>query len=98
LTAAAVKMENTKVKVIAELLNTERDYANDIEQLLNVFIMPIITQNIINKDEAVSLFANVEVILAVSKRLISSLEKSQDIVSLAFQSVVKNWENAFFEV
>lgn len=81
-------MENSRAKVINELLTTERDYINDLELLLNSFIMPVISHNIITQDEALTLFANVEIILAVSKRFLSSLEKSSETVSSAFGSVV----------
>eukprot|EP01125_Pyxidicula_operculata_P002528 TRINITY_DN1238_c1_g1_i2.p1 TRINITY_DN1238_c1_g1~~TRINITY_DN1238_c1_g1_i2.p1 ORF type:complete len:1757 (-),score=449.84 TRINITY_DN1238_c1_g1_i2:265-5535(-) len=60
----------TRGKVINELLNTEKDYVEDMKLLLKVFKTPLEESGIISKNEAWTLFGNVMDLLNVNEQML----------------------------
>ena len=62
-------------EVLTELLETERDYVENLKIILDLFLNPIKQQNILTRVEIASLFSNVEALYEqVNVKLLSKLE------------------------
>ncbi|ORX64662.1 Dbl homology domain-containing protein [Anaeromyces robustus] len=64
-------------EVIYEMIDTERDYVNDLSIIIEVYIEPLKSNNILSKKDLNTLFSNVEQIYGVNKELLSLFEKRQ---------------------
>jgi len=64
-------------EVIYEMIDTERDYVNDLSIIIELYIEPLKNNNIISKKDLNTLFSNVEQIYGVNKELLSLFEKRQ---------------------
>lgn len=68
--------------VLAEILQTERDYVNDIEIVAVVFIRPLLEKNIISREDHTLLFSNLEVLVHVNQQLLNRLTSEEDLECL----------------
>lgn len=64
-------------EVIYEMIDTERDYVNDLSIIIELYIKPLKSNNLITKKDLNTLFSNVEQIYGVNKELLSLFEKRQ---------------------
>ncbi|KAJ3107852.1 hypothetical protein HDU96_007763 [Phlyctochytrium bullatum] len=64
---------DNRSKLINELIDTERKYINDLE-VLHSFEREALHQNILSRDEAVSLFANLDMLLDFQRRFLIAME------------------------
>eukprot|EP01114_Cavostelium_apophysatum_P005323 TRINITY_DN1615_c1_g2_i1.p1 TRINITY_DN1615_c1_g2~~TRINITY_DN1615_c1_g2_i1.p1 ORF type:complete len:637 (-),score=180.86 TRINITY_DN1615_c1_g2_i1:36-1946(-) len=62
-------------KVINEVIGTERQYVDDLETILNVFLNPLKSANLIPKDSVGAIFSNVELLVGVNRVLCEDLEE-----------------------
>ena len=65
--------------VLAEILQTERDYVNDIEIVARVYIRPLLEKNIITREDHTALFSNLEVLVHVNQQLLAQLQSEEDL-------------------
>jgi len=73
-------LSKTNVKrqeVIYEMIDTERDYVNDLSIIIELYIKPIRNNNILQKRDLNTLFSNVEQLYGVNQELLSLFEKRQ---------------------
>ncbi|KAG4085729.1 hypothetical protein H8356DRAFT_1738822 [Neocallimastix lanati (nom. inval.)] len=64
-------------EVIFEMIDTERDYVNDLSIIINLYMQPMIKNNLLPKKEINILFSNVELIYGVNQELLNRFEKRQ---------------------
>jgi hypothetical protein len=63
--------EKQQQEVIYELINTEKQYVDDLHTILEVFVMPIRDRNLLNKIEMGSIFSNIEVIVPLHENYLA---------------------------
>ncbi|KAJ3217452.1 hypothetical protein HDU67_007922 [Dinochytrium kinnereticum] len=66
---------DNRSKLINEMIDTERKYINDLESLQN-FKKEAIHQNVLSKDEAHSIFANLDELLDFQRRFLIAMEST----------------------
>ncbi|KAI8837323.1 hypothetical protein BC829DRAFT_447662 [Chytridium lagenaria] len=66
---------DNRSKLINEMIDTERKYINDLESLQN-YKKEAINQNVLTKDEAYSLFANLDELLDFQRRFLIAMEST----------------------
>jgi len=64
-------------EVIYEMIDTEKDYVNDLSIIIELYIKPLRTNKIIPRTDANILFSNVEQLYGVNQELLSAFEKRQ---------------------
>lgn len=70
-------MAEQRQRVVTELVNTERDYCNDLELCVKYFLIEL--QPLQVKDlDCEGLFGNIESVLETAKKLLKSLEKAME--------------------
>lgn len=72
------RMLEKRAKVIEELLQTERDYIRDLEMCIERIMVPLQLAQIPNIDFE-GLFGNMQMVIKVSKQLLTDLEISDNI-------------------
>lgn len=70
------KGERMRLQVINELLSTEKDYVSDLQLMIDVFLSPIRTKELLAKADLEIIFSNLETIRGVNEMLKNDLEKS----------------------
>jgi RhoGEF domain len=60
---------DTRTMVITEIINTERDYAHDLDVCIRNYMLPMREAGLVNEDQLCSLFSNIEALHECSKRL-----------------------------
>ena len=74
--ADAARLNTARGNVIKELIATERDYVNDLDVIVKVFIEPLREQALMNEKEILGVFLNVELLVAVNRELLAQLESA----------------------
>ncbi|ORX85188.1 hypothetical protein BCR32DRAFT_290853 [Anaeromyces robustus] len=64
-------------EVIYEMIDTERDYVNDLSIIIELYIKPLRANNMLSKSDFQLLFSNVEQLYGVNQELLSLFEKRQ---------------------
>lgn len=72
--AKAEKNEKHRRNVIEEIITTERDYVSDLRVVSEVFIQPLRDQQIIQPDDLMQLFSNIELIASVNREVMKEFE------------------------
>jgi hypothetical protein len=67
--AAILQKQHRRKDIILELLNTERQYATDLSTLINVYVRPIQRRGLMNREEIISVFSNIEGIYTLTQAL-----------------------------
>jgi len=65
-------------EVIYEMIDTERDYVNDLSIIINLYMLPMIKNNLLPKREIKTLFSNIEQLYGVNQELLKLFEKRQE--------------------
>jgi len=77
------KRERMRVEVLNEILISEKYYVRDLEIILNLFLIPIRTNQIVKEEDIKSLFSNIELIYTVNHEVSANfqneLERVQDM-------------------
>eukprot|EP00339_Tiarina_fusa_P014402 CAMPEP_0117009036 /NCGR_PEP_ID=MMETSP0472-20121206/8327_1 /TAXON_ID=693140 ORGANISM="Tiarina fusus, Strain LIS" /NCGR_SAMPLE_ID=MMETSP0472 /ASSEMBLY_ACC=CAM_ASM_000603 /LENGTH=436 /DNA_ID=CAMNT_0004711225 /DNA_START=18 /DNA_END=1329 /DNA_ORIENTATION=+ len=60
---------------ITEIYQTEKDYIDDLETMIDVFIFPLRTMEIASEQVLYSIFSNVEVLIHCNKEMLKALEE-----------------------
>jgi hypothetical protein len=60
-------------KVINEIINTERDYVNDLEMVIRLFLNPMREEKLLNDLTIATIFSNIELILGFNRVLLEDL-------------------------
>ncbi|KAM4636492.1 dynamin-binding protein isoform 2-T2 [Discoglossus pictus] len=89
------RMLEKRLKVIEELLQTERDYLRDLETCVERIMVPLQAKPMVNVDFDV-LFGNILSVVDISKKFLLSLESS-DSVGLVFLDHRTELENVYKE-
>ncbi|CAM5107139.1 unnamed protein product [Eretmochelys imbricata] len=69
------RMMAKRVKIIAELVQTEKDYLSDLELCIREVVQPLRNKQIVRFDVA-GLFSNIETVHQISAKLLSLLEEA----------------------
>ncbi|KAM6441310.1 rho guanine nucleotide exchange factor 38 [Liasis olivaceus] len=80
------RMMARRQKIIAEILQTERDYLSDLELCIRMVVEPLRKRQIVRID-ADSLFSNIESVHEISSKLLSSLEEATSDVEPSMQII-----------
>ncbi|NWW95223.1 ARH38 factor, partial [Rhynochetos jubatus] len=80
------RMMARRVKIIAELMQTERDYISDLELCIKEVIQPLRNKQIARFDVD-GLFSNIELVHQVSAKLLSLLEEATTDVEPPMQII-----------
>lgn len=70
-------MAEQRQRVVTELINTEKDYCNDLELCVNYFLRELQYSQVKDLD-CEGLFGNIESVLKTSQKLLASLENAVD--------------------
>ncbi|ELR18659.1 RhoGEF domain containing protein [Acanthamoeba castellanii str. Neff] len=62
-------------RVINEIVNTERDYVQDLKIMLTLFRMPLDEEGILTKEELSTIFSNLSMLLHVNSELYDDISK-----------------------
>jgi hypothetical protein len=71
-------------KAIEEILTSERSYIAQLDKLINFFVNPLKTLNLIDMASHTSLFGQLELIHNINSELLDRLETDLDDVATAF--------------
>ncbi|OUM62223.1 hypothetical protein PIROE2DRAFT_62021 [Piromyces sp. E2] len=71
------KEDIKRQEIIYEMIDTEKDYVNDLSLIIELYIQPLQNNNIISKKDQNTLFSSIEQIYGVNKELLSLFEKRQ---------------------
>eukprot|EP00007_Cunea_sp_BSH-02190019_P006443 CAMPEP_0174238538 /NCGR_PEP_ID=MMETSP0417-20130205/11572_1 /TAXON_ID=242541 /ORGANISM="Mayorella sp, Strain BSH-02190019" /LENGTH=725 /DNA_ID=CAMNT_0015317381 /DNA_START=421 /DNA_END=2594 /DNA_ORIENTATION=- len=71
----AQKRERQRRHVVEELIATERDYVNDLEVVLAVFVRPLQTNSLVKPIDMQSLFSNLEVLAGFNATVLKQFEE-----------------------
>lgn len=63
-------------KIINEIVQTERDYIDDLELMITVFYKPLLGKGIITMQQQQTIFSNITVIYDISLHILEMLENS----------------------
>jgi len=78
----AIRKEAQRVKqrknIINEIRDTERDYVNDLNIIVNVFTIPLTQEGIIPQADIVGLFSNIAVLVNVNQKLHLEISANPD--------------------
>ncbi|KAG8134465.1 hypothetical protein E2320_007576 [Naja naja] len=80
------RMMARRQKIIAEILQTERDYLSDLELCIRIVVEPLKKRQIARLDVD-SLFSNIESVHEISSKLLSLLEEATSDVEPAIQII-----------
>ncbi|NXL91431.1 ARH38 factor, partial [Alectura lathami] len=83
---ATRRMMAKRVKIIAELLQTERDYISDLDLCIKEVIQPLRSKQIVRFDMD-GLFSNIESVHQISTKLLSLLEEATTDVEPPMQVI-----------
>lgn len=64
--------------VLIEIYNTEKDYIDDLETIISVFIIPLRTLEVVSEQVIYAIFSNVEVLINCNKEMVNELEVATD--------------------
>jgi len=70
------KRRDMRHKCLEEIYQTEKDYIDDVETLINVFIFPLRAMQILDEHNLKNIFSNVEVLINCNKEMLDQLEKA----------------------
>uniref|UniRef100_A0A8C0GZX1 DH domain-containing protein n=1 Tax=Chelonoidis abingdonii TaxID=106734 RepID=A0A8C0GZX1_CHEAB len=90
------RMMAKRVKIIAELVQTEKDYLNDLELCIREVVQPLRNKQIVRFDVD-GLFSNIESVHQISAKLLSLLEEATADVDPPMQVIgmfTANYGNA----
>eukprot|EP00026_Physarum_polycephalum_P000840 Phypoly_transcript_00841.p1 GENE.Phypoly_transcript_00841~~Phypoly_transcript_00841.p1 ORF type:complete len:1276 (+),score=329.63 Phypoly_transcript_00841:96-3923(+) len=82
-------MDTKRPKVYAELINTERQYVQDMKMTQEVFLDPVRENGLLNKDEVASLFSNLSALIPLNEDLLKKLEDNAE-VGAAFMEMIRH--------
>ncbi|ORX44374.1 Dbl homology domain-containing protein [Piromyces finnis] len=71
------KKDIKRQEVIYEMIDTERDYVNDLSIIIELYIKPMRNNNILSKKDLGTLFSNIEQLYGVNQELLSLFEERQ---------------------
>jgi len=60
---------------ITEIYQTEKDYIDDLETMISVFIFPMRTMEVLNEQALYAIFSNLEVLINCNKEMLKELEQ-----------------------
>jgi hypothetical protein len=66
--------------VITEIVETERDYVNDLYTIVGVFIQPLKSRRIISERTINDIFSNIETLANMHAQVLMDLEKRMQAV------------------
>lgn len=75
--------QNKRNKCLHEILTSEQNYVKQLEIIINFFMTPIKTKNLLDSDDFNVVFGNIDSIYNINKELLKSLEKKNDIKQTA---------------
>lgn len=70
--------DELRKECITEIYQTEKDYIDDLELIIDVFIFPLRTMQVLTEQAIYSIFSNLEVLINCNKTMLSELEKIID--------------------
>ncbi|MBZ3885989.1 Rho guanine nucleotide exchange factor 38 [Sciurus carolinensis] len=85
------KMMAKRAKIIKELIQTEKDYLNDLELCVREVVQPLRHKQI-DRLDVESLFSNIESVHQISAKLLSLLEEATTDVEPATQVIVLKYK------
>ncbi|KAM9963611.1 hypothetical protein ACTFIW_006847 [Dictyostelium discoideum] len=72
------KNKRFRIKIINELIETERDYVRDLNIVVEVFLNPIREKQLLSAKDINSLFSNIEILYSINMNVLKALEKDKD--------------------
>eukprot|EP01119_Soliformovum_irregulare_P008156 TRINITY_DN2109_c1_g1_i2.p1 TRINITY_DN2109_c1_g1~~TRINITY_DN2109_c1_g1_i2.p1 ORF type:complete len:778 (-),score=215.77 TRINITY_DN2109_c1_g1_i2:139-2472(-) len=74
---------DARQKVILEIIDTEEDYIEDLQIIINVYLSGMRKDDIATKEELNAIFSNIELLLGVNKQLLDGFKKTSTAQSIA---------------
>ena len=71
---AATSAQKRHGFILAELVQTEKDYVEDLEMIVELFLVPLRANKLISKDEADGVFGNLPHLIPINRRLLENLK------------------------
>ncbi|KAN0032251.1 hypothetical protein ACTFIV_006132 [Dictyostelium citrinum] len=72
------KNKRFRIKIINELIETERDYVRDLNIVVEVFLNPIREKQLLSAKDINALFSNIEILYSINMNVLKALEKDKD--------------------
>ncbi|KAK5582398.1 hypothetical protein RB653_003981 [Dictyostelium firmibasis] len=72
------KNKRFRIKIINELIETERDYVRDLNIVVEVFLNPIREKQLLSAKDVNALFSNIEILYSINMNVLKELEKERD--------------------
>lgn len=70
------QMDKRKL-VLLEIVNTERDYLNDLDLIVEMFVKPMTERQLLKPMEIATIFSNVQELIGINKEFLKLLENSR---------------------
>eukprot|EP01102_Stenamoeba_stenopodia_P010323 TRINITY_DN309_c0_g1_i4.p1 TRINITY_DN309_c0_g1~~TRINITY_DN309_c0_g1_i4.p1 ORF type:complete len:717 (-),score=274.45 TRINITY_DN309_c0_g1_i4:159-2309(-) len=71
----SLSMDQLREKIVQEIIETEKEYVEDLEIIINVFLIPLSDHTILTQEEIYSVFTNIETIHKVHKIFLQMLTR-----------------------
>lgn len=84
------KKQRIRQEAVKELMSTEQDYINDLGLVEEIFIKPLTARNIIEKQDILCIFSNIEMLRGVNQEILKMFNQdpSGEHVGEAFLSIM----------
>lgn len=60
--------------ILAELIQTEKDYVEDLEMIVELFLVPLRANKLVNKEEADGVFGNLPHLIPLNRHLLDKIK------------------------
>ncbi|EGC28970.1 hypothetical protein DICPUDRAFT_159515 [Dictyostelium purpureum] len=72
------KNKRFRIKIVKEIIVTEKDYVRDLYIVIDVFLNQIKEKGLLSPKDIQTLFSNIEILISVNSNVLKELEKHQD--------------------
>ncbi|KAJ3279401.1 hypothetical protein HK104_001500 [Borealophlyctis nickersoniae] len=97
----ATRKESKRQKIVAEIVDTERQFLNDMEVMMEVYARPAGEKQVLAAHDIKILFGNLDVIIETSTKLLDLLEAASTATDMwigeAFNQMMREIEDTYCE-
>ncbi|KAJ3035491.1 hypothetical protein HK097_004198, partial [Rhizophlyctis rosea] len=97
----AAKMAKKRVNIVTEMVETERQFLNDMEVLMEVYAVPATTTGALSPQDIKILFGNLDGVIGTSRKVLELLEAAAGAenswVGEAFNQMMNEIEHSYCE-
>ena len=74
---AGLSQTDKRKLVLLEIVNTERDYLNDLDLMVDMFMKPVTERALLKPMELATIFSNLQELIIINKEFLKLLENSR---------------------